>query len=780
MAASTPMPMVGYQPANFVRTIKLRSDLDAVYKPSYNRMQFTIDPDDMSSDLSESYLAFRMYLTHQSGTYYTKQELIDLAAKNTYVSFGQGGATYSPACLVKLCRLFTGHMQLLEETNFQNVLSETLAQLAGDFESVASGSLASNSSVVFGSPQSLGAYFANILPDAIGTGQQLPIEVHLPLHKLFGFFKHKNVYLDDPSLGGLRIWLELEDRKPLLQAITCASDHVCPPKGSLLVGGLEYTLSVNPYCSLTGQNDVGQMTRSSYLPQPLVPSNTTKDASGNQFITPQGSFVIQSDQIISFFNQNPLTATDEIVISGTWSADALTLTGLVPDNYVKLNFRLHATGTLAGQRQDQIVSHIATIDSVTQGQGSITVKVSDAIYLQWVSTQWVTTLDTVEVMKKGSDCIAFTVPADETEALITENSIKVDAATYASMKACGLISSDDSPTDTPFVLQCQLVADASNNLMPTMPYFDQFNNADVPSSRRVISNNTQTLPIQGSSCKIVGIQEEQGDYVLTFNDLGMFGDNSLQNIVWINTTFYSTGDVYNGDDVTVAYRVFFTSLKKSLTAIPSDDYSYAIDKAELVLVQQAKDKTVPMSRVYSTWRVEVATIETPLPIYQRQFLVTEPNCYSILLCMPQYSDGTQPITPGTTAVEPQSLISFNRGVQAYRWSINNIDDTNRDLYVSTNTSYYPSSLHLEKLMDALSVDGEMTVKSLSGILTVPHSVHPVVCPPLKVYDVREGMSYVMKPEGYQVQITLYGDVNHNKPVTPGPIFLFKHCLKMLP
>ena len=226
MAASAPMPMVDYNPSNFVRTVKLRSDLDAVFKPSYNRMQFTIPSDDLSTDLSQSYLALRMYLTHAStGLQYTKADLKALADLNTYVSFGQNGQSYSPACLVKLCRLFNGNMQILEESNFNNVLAETLAQITGDFESVGSSSLTSNTSVVFGQPQSLGASFANILPDAVGTGEQVPIEVHLPLHKLFGFFKNKNCYLNDPALAGsggtaLHIHLELEDRAPLLQSIT--------------------------------------------------------------------------------------------------------------------------------------------------------------------------------------------------------------------------------------------------------------------------------------------------------------------------------------------------------------------------------------------------------------------------------------------------------------------------------------------------------------------------------------------------------------------------------
>jgi hypothetical protein len=304
-------------------------------------------------------------------------------------------------------------------------------------------------------------------------------------------------------------------------------------------------------------------------------------------------------------------------------------------------------------------------------------------------------------------------------------------------------------------------------------------NADVPSVRQIISNNAQKLPLQGSSCKIIDVVDTGGgNFVLTFNNLGLFNNNSLQAAAIQGGTILTDGQVVAGGAVTVEYQLLITNMSLSGNTVLDDDFSYEIDKAELVLVQQAKNKSIPMSRVYSTWRVEVATIETQLPIYQRQFLVTEPNCYSILMCMPQYSTATTPLAPGTTAYQPQSLISFNRGCQAYRWSINNIDDTNRDLEVQTNTSYYPSSLHTEKLMDCLANDGHK-VKSLSGLLTVPHSANPVVCLPLKVYNARQGMNFVMKPEGYQAQVTLIGDVNHNQPITPGPIFLFKHCLKMI-
>lgn len=789
MAASAPMTMVDYNPANFVRTVKLRSDVDAVYKPSYNRLQFTIPSDNLSSDLSQSYIALRMFLTHAStGLQYTKADLIAMAELNTYVSFGQNGQSYSPACLVKLCRLFNGNMQVLEETNFNNVLAETLAQITGDFESVGSSSLTSNTSVVFGQPQSLGASFANLLPDSVGAGEQVPIEVHLPLHKLFGFFKNKNVYLDDPALSGsggnaLHIHLELEDRAPLLQSLTCFDSFVCPPKQSGGTAGLEYSLSANPFCSLTAQNSNGQATQLSDVSggQPLVPTNATIDASGNQYIFPPPSLVIQTNQINSFFNRvNPSVPTNVLVLGGTWTAPVVDYFGIAPNSFIKLNFRLTAIGSLLRQRQDQLISRWAQIDAsggVISGAG-LTITLQNT-FVQSVSSTYATTLDTVEFFSVARAIELEPINTADFANFKFKNQVVVSNATLNELKVAGLVSTTNAPTNSPFVLNVQTVGTINAVVVAVEPVPDVFLNPDIPSGREIVSNNSQKLPIQGSSCRIINIEAlGGGNFRLTFNNLGLYNDNSLQAAFIEGAQVLRDGDVVGGHPVLVEYQLIITNMSLSGDAVLDDDFSYAIDKAELVLVQQARDKAVPMSRVYSSWRVEVATIETQLPIYQRQFLVTEPNCYSILMCMPQYTTATTPLAPNTTTYQPQSLISFNRGCQAYRWSINNIDDTNRDLEVQTNSSYYPSSLHTEKLMDAISNDGHK-VKSLSGLLTVPHSANPVVCLPLKIYNVRQGMNYVMKPEGYQAQVTLIGDVNHNQPITPGPIFLFKHCLKMI-
>ena len=96
-----------------VRTIKIRSVVDSLYSKNYNRLEFNIDPDSWSTDLSESYLALRMYLAHDNSslTKYTTTELTNLAANGVYVSFGNAGVSYSPACLVKLARLYARNNQ---------------------------------------------------------------------------------------------------------------------------------------------------------------------------------------------------------------------------------------------------------------------------------------------------------------------------------------------------------------------------------------------------------------------------------------------------------------------------------------------------------------------------------------------------------------------------------------------------------------------------------------------------------------------------------------------
>jgi hypothetical protein len=187
-------------------------------------------------------------------------------------------------------------------------------------------------------------------------------------------------------------------------------------------------------------------------------------------------------------------------------------------------------------------------------------------------------------------------------------------------------------------------------------------------------------------------------------------------------------------------------------------------------------------------RVEVATIETDiLDIYNRQVTCNEPSIFNIWLLSPQYhNSGRLGTAAGTDASgshfyfeHPECLVSYARNVQEYRWAYNNIQNTNRNIEVQTNTSKYPSSLHLEKLMDTFSNTTDK-MKNFSGIMTVPRTnCDPVVCFPLRIYEAIDPTSVYQREGGFTVQIALYGDSIHGKNIISGPIFFFKQMLKTI-
>ena len=65
--------------------ITMEKDLNDKLRVASKQMD-KIDDDDFSSDLSQSYLALRMYLTTKAGVKYTKEDFAALATQNVYVS----------------------------------------------------------------------------------------------------------------------------------------------------------------------------------------------------------------------------------------------------------------------------------------------------------------------------------------------------------------------------------------------------------------------------------------------------------------------------------------------------------------------------------------------------------------------------------------------------------------------------------------------------------------------------------------------------------------------
>jgi len=353
-------------------------------------------------------------------------------------------------------------------------------------------------------------------------------------------------------------------------------------------------------------------------------------------------------------------------------------------------------------------------------------------------------------------------------------------------------------------------------------YPDTYESADIASIRKLYSNQTKDLPAQGGLCRIVKAVKDGANWKVTFSNLGLNNDNSIQASMMVNplgvltaaTNVYlkfsscKLGVSVNGDQMVVGesyliYDVGTTSNAEWVLAGNSEavaavgqsfvcaapltagtgkvawlqsnrsnaNYqakSWQITKAELVLVQNPKDLSLPPSMIYPTFKCEAVTIEgSSLSEYQRQFIVSEPNCFSVMLLTPDYSGAGE------------SLISHSRNIEQYRWSVQNIDNTNRNIVIKSNASAYPSSLHLDKFMDCMRND-VVPMKSLSGVNSVARSVDAPVCFPLKIYTASDAESSYLNPlSGYTLQFAGYADPAHDKYIVPGACMLFKFCYKTL-
>jgi len=364
----------------------------------------------------------------------------------------------------------------------------------------------------------------------------------------------------------------------------------------------------------------------------------------------------------------------------------------------------------------------------------------------------------------------------------------------------------------------------------TSIYPDVFESPEIPSLRKLYSNQSVRLPAQGGLATIVhAVRKAGGTFDVTFQGLGLTNNNSLQNSAMVvpggvGAVTAGLGDIttatsFNlriwnakqsnqeqpGSEMVKGQSYMITSVGTTTQAqwvaagndnvAPAVNQSFVcvaplvgnglvawvqpnkannsykaptweITKAELVLVQTEKTGMPPAS-IYSTVKVEAVTIENSgLDSYNRQFVVSEPNCFSALLCTPLYSNGV-------------SLVSHSRNIQQYRWSVNNIDNTNRNIVIQSNTSKFPSTLHLDKFLDVMNNDVSK-VASLSGINGVSRSAEPPVCFPLKIYSSSDAESQYLNPlSGYALQFAAFGDNVHGKSIIQGPIFLFKYCFKTL-
>jgi len=800
-----------------LQTRKVLSNVQQVFQPNYNRVTWEISPiGGLATDLTKSYIAFRMYLTYaETNVRLTAADYAELLAKNLMIEFGQNGFSYPAASLIQVARLYSRKDQSspLEELLFQNLWACTMHQLCQDLETIAADSLSSGAAVALGTNGSLASQITCLMLSQIGADtQQLPVEIHIPLSDIFGLCK--NTHFDMSLTDGLIIQFELEPIKSLFQTRAVGNRVSIPPSASLDPSGVgfPYQPEVSPYTFLPhGQGDF-DMPSYQFATQ-------TYDASGNALVQPPSGYHY-SDVVYKFFNPtNPTTVTTQtITLKGIWTLDQLTASKFVTDAVIQLNFKW--TDPAAGMRT-KMITCLDTISGVTPSAtvNATTITLSN-LYLApagiSVATNTNVTLESFDVFVSvvadasgagvdiqairfstvGSSDAAIAAGSTPPSLFFEGNKLVVPEITLGYLQSMGVVVVNEDGSragNGSFRLMAQPF-DLSGGNPLVIPYLDEFVNPDIPTARQIWAAQAKPLAVQGTECQILSVSaiDASGNSIITFKDFGFANNNSLQNGVVQKTSVGLTGTRVSNTSDNIGFTLFLMKSRNALIEpgwSKIKGYSFQIDKAEIVLVEMTLDPSIPQTLVYETLRVEVATIETSnLDVYNRQFVVNEPAVFNAWLLTPQYAASERlgirndpaDVSGNSFYYEhPECLVSYARGVTQYKWAYNNIQDSNRYIEVQTNTSKYPSSLHIEKLMDAYG-NTTKKMKNFSGIMTVPRTASdPVVCFPLRIYEAIDEGQVFLREGGFQLQIELLGDSTHNSPIIAGSIYLFKQMLKTI-
>lgn len=827
---------------NIIRTIKLRSVENAIYTPSYNRLSFSVSEDDMSTDLSKSYLAMNLILVNkETGAPIAGTTLNNWSAVGLNVAFGNDGDSYSPAAIIKTARLIAkGGGQILEEIQFSNVLSQTLYQLTHDRELVESMSIlyagATNDgmgSSFSGSVSSLGFVVKNNVVQ--------PLQVHIPLSDIFGCCKNNNFHLSQTK--GLIFQLELEDNLNLFHFVPTDST-VDPNTNMSQMGELGFTAVGAPGAAtirlppndVTGDmagklvwyptaetqvlkpklnqtpdfkrsqvnstHDGLRITNNSFLSKTLAEDF---EAPGSTYFEPVGwgtgavSYWGEEGQAVGDRSLRIKSTAGDIPTAPT--AAQLEDLGFVVGAVLKLTWRVVDISVIANQGSPVIqagkrLEEFVNIITITaDGDTALIATDSRMTYSLTLGAAYAPILDAVEIMSPTANGYTTMMStADRTivqlDALTDLRTLVMNANELMPLIQMGLFTFTGGPIDGNSAVQfhansfgrCEVGVEMLRTATGTAgtdgglcvaPYVSN----EGTNAAQLTSSGVIRLPVQGKGVKVVSVTGPVDElYAVVFSDLGLTPFKQPIAKAVPQWTQVNGQNVFASSPAThFRFYVFgATSIQGQInTGEPFIDVplSYSIDRFELVLVQQSKSPKMPMAKLYGTCKMEPAAIENDQDQYQRQFIVSDGSCYNIALFTPEYVS--------TIAGKSGSLISRRRGIGRYRWQVNNVDATNRDIIIQDVRSDYPSSLHRDKLTDWFT-NSDMTLMNLEGITPLAMNPEPVSILPLKVYSGVVGNNYIVNPASYTAQLVLYADGTLERKIKKGPVFLWKFCIREFP
>ena len=787
-----------------MRQVKIKSLQDQLYTTRYNRASFMIAPDDMSTDLSQSYLLLRLQLWDKAyEVEYTTTDLVTWFSKNVAVSFGTEDLTYSPACLIKTAlirNMKTGNV--VESIQFANVLSQHLFQMLNDKETLSSTSLLSGSAMEIGKGSGITQAVSSFLTN--------PTSIRIPLKDVFGCCNTSNFWLSET--GGLSIELEFEDRCDILKTETIAettrialqerAGSAGPPVVTAVAGQYPDGLGINQYYDQNAETmGAGENSLVFYD----TAANFVNGGSCAEIINaPRAGFKYDSSyfESVAFDVSGGLVQSLTMSVAGSTSTNLNTL-GFIVGNTLKLNMVLPGLTTdemidINGGKgvQQKVAEYIFNIVSVTPAATSedkavITFATGNEGILY--PTSWVDLykenppyLFSVELLPVATNYSITLSDGDlfETAHNLYDSAVILDLSGVLQLNRMGLTKVTDASGGNVLLPKAYetTYAAVELGLMPIDPsgqlmVADVIKNQDSDYSS-LYSNGLVRLPIQGRSTIIKSIYPTvPGDYsewVVQFSDLGVVPGKG-----WRGDLIHHAGQEYDGANVFVRpanYQLLiFNAMAAGRVPDISGNYplpertnpynlvipkvlSYKVDRLEIVLVQQTK--TAPMSQGISIFKVEPQTIQYPQYQWSNQFQVTEPNTYACMLLLPDYSVG-------------KKLVSESRGVARWRNSLNNTQFCNRDTIAYSNESDYPSSLYNDQLVNFWS-NTPYNQRSLYGLREIAHATKPVISVPMKIYSAFQGGQMLGNGgDPFTLQVNLFGDAGSGTTISTGAVFLFK-------
>ena len=758
------------------RNLKIRAMENGVYdKFRLTRTRFEVMPDLMTTDMGNSYLALRTTLYNDLTK--TPIDTKQLAGSTLrFFAFGDGQTAYDPTCLFRTAKLFnkaTG--QVIEELNYNNVRTNTFKEYTLDFESLASDTIETGLGIPANKLDNLQSTYT------LWTNNN-PAELHIPLKSLFPSLNVPFFQLG--AVGGLIVDLEWDVTHPLVMEYTNPT-LVVPPPLVLESGRLGFnTDAEEDYSWLVSAQlttDFGSIARHDAVPRPEYwefPRSTVEEPIDPKYWKSELGLDVYPPYV-----EGVSAGTDkyewEDARKPYVNADLAELT-LFPEDLITPPemYKAEVRGAFLDDAGAEISTWtIGDILEGADGSGN----------LQFAKTHTPVHRETLGVYGIRFDGIYSPVQVDRTFGSIPPQSLNYDLESEEAFTALAdlktfVISGDYEEILIKAGVLQKIGAVVSKVEGVSFKVYLQMNDqgAEVyitpdfvveafAGGKAIFTNLKHAYPRSAPNTQNSILLYEQVTRTITLTtNLQLNADVASGRGKLYFRSIYDEGvggdhkNLRLAESVTISFQ---NIIKTNDPFVQLTKHYPSTDLAEMVLVQYPPVKA-GMAKFYRTMSVEPFVINNGFQQVVQNFML-EPNVYNAWILIPLES--TTPLISTTP-----SLICGNGNIKNFRFTIDEIDVTSRDIAMLNSTfGDFPDSLYWDKLIDCFS-NSAMSLKSLNGIVTGV-TQRPVRVLPVRIYGglVNGVVNFSNTMKRLQVRM----EAPLGEAVQSGTAFLFKEKYK---